>query len=164
MTHGELCLSFAVPALGSSTHYAWQLRSAGQKCFKRRGQNICPQATTFLLKSSSGSTSKSLVHGFQEGTQQDLRHFLQLQQHLSAATAPSLIHSPASAPLKGETLTRERSCTCSRASQHTQRLSCHALSVAVLCARPLHTLRKAFTVRKKISRSYMMFAGKRLKQ
>ena len=47
----------------------------------------------------------------------------------------------------GETLTRERSCTGSRPSQHTQRLPCHALSVAVLCTRPLQAFRKAFIAR-----------------
>jgi hypothetical protein len=73
---------------------------------------------------------------------------------LAVAATSERCHRTISHPLTGispvttETLTRERSCTCSRPSQHTQRLPCHALSAAVLCKRPLHTLRKAFTVRR----------------
>ena len=46
-----------------------------------------------------------------------------------------------------ETLTSERSCTCSRPSQHPQRLPCHALSVAVLCKTGHCTLSGTHTYR-----------------
>jgi len=163
MTHGELCLSFAVPALGSSTHYAWQLLSAGQT-FQAAGPEHLPTGNYLPSEKLLREHKQSLSARFPR------RNTARSTPFLAVAARSERYHCTVShpvvgiSPVTGETLTRERSCTCSRASQHTQRLSCHALSVAVLCTRPLHTLRKAFTVRKKISRSYMMFAGSRLKQ
>ena len=163
MTHGELCLSFAVPALGLP-HIMRGNFVVRVKMSQAAGSEHLPTGN-YLSSQKLFREHKQIL-----GARFPRRNTARSTPFLAVAATSERCHCTVSHPLTGispvtrETLTREQSCTRSRPSQHTQRLPCHALSVAVLCKRPLHTLRKAFTVRERISRSYMMSAGSRLKQ
>ena len=121
MTHEKLCLSFEVPALGSSTHYACQLRSAGQT-FQAAGPEHLPTGNYLSSQKLFREHKQSLSARFPR------RNTARSTPFLAVAATSERYHCTVShpvvgiSPVTGETLTRERSCTCSRPSQHTQGL------------------------------------------
>ena len=161
MTHGELCLSFAVPALGSSTHYACQLRSAGQT-FQAAGSEHLPTGN-YLSSQKLFREHKQIL-----GARFPRRNAARSTPFLAVAATSERCHCTVCHPLTGislvtgETLTRERSCTGSRPSHHTQRLPRPCL----ICRTALQTTiarSPGGSHCKTISRSYLMFAGSWLK-